>query len=830
MEQKRPRGREKFVSGKSATVTKKDTAQNFGGPAGNTHGYESRKNDHSRPKGVSRAARAGGGGGILLVLLVLYFLFNGNGQSAEVLSGVLGELSGQGQSPQTVMTQLTQAPIATAKPKATATPAAKITATPKTESDASAVRPKYTALRGNGKDTVTIMVYMCGTDLESRYGMATKDLNEMLNAGISDKINLIVETGGCSRWQNSLMSNSVNQIYKVQANGLVTLKKDFGKKSMTDPKNLSEFIRFCAEEYPADRYALIMWDHGGGSVSGYGYDETMKSRGSMTLDRFGTALEDGGVKFDFIGFDACLMATIETCIVCEPYADYLIASEETEPGVGWYYTEWLKELSSNTSTATVKLGKKIVDTFTEECSRKVPSDKTTLSVIDLAEFGAYVPEALRGFAMETTRLAEGQRGGVVMDARAQTREFSSQSKIDQVDMIDLALRIGTPEAKKLAEAVARVVKYNRTSRSMSHANGLSVYFPYKKSSAVSNAVAVYDKIGMEKAYTECIKNYGSLNVGGQAASYQMGSSGLGGLYEMLLGTGNGGGAAANGDYYGGSLIGSLFGSMQGDVPVGDIGSLFGTLLGNRSIPGSEWLNTELISANEGLISESVLSPEDLKIVNRNGRNIVAVPEDRWQYVSGLALNVFFDDGEGGYIDLGVDNTFEFDDEGNLLAEYDGTWLALDGHIVPYYLSDTEEDAETGAYCYRGYVPALFTGTRTESGTGKTIEIERQRVEIMIVFDDSVPRGKVVGFRPVYTGGETETIAKGGILPENGDMFSFVCDYYSENGDFENNYELNDPWIVNGEPSIENMTVEGGGLFASYRFTDRFGNEYWTEKF
>ena len=74
-------------------------------------------------------------------------------------------------------------------------------------------RAKYTKLLGNGQDTVTIMIYLCGTDLESKSGMATRDLMEMTKANISDKINIIVYTGGCARWQNQVLSTKLNQIY-----------------------------------------------------------------------------------------------------------------------------------------------------------------------------------------------------------------------------------------------------------------------------------------------------------------------------------------------------------------------------------------------------------------------------------------------------------------------------------------------------------------------------------------------------------------------------------------------------------------------------------------
>ena len=160
-------------------------------------------------------------------------------------------------------------------------------------------RAKRTVLKGNGADTVTVMVYLCGTDLESQGGMATSDLNEMLYATISDRVNIIVETGGTSRWRNSVISNTSNQRYRATAEGLQLLQGDLGKRSMVDPATLADFIRYCKANYPADRYELVLWDHGGGSITGYGYDQLFPND-SMTVSEIGTALKNGGCTFDFV--------------------------------------------------------------------------------------------------------------------------------------------------------------------------------------------------------------------------------------------------------------------------------------------------------------------------------------------------------------------------------------------------------------------------------------------------------------------------------------------------------------------------------------------------
>ena len=134
---------------------------------------------------------------------------------------------------------------------------------------------------------------------------------------------------------------------------------------------------------------------------GYAHDEFYPND-TMTVDEISTALKNGGVKFDWIGFDACLMANMETAIAVEPYADYLIASEETEPGTGWYYTNWLSQLAGNTSLPTTSIGKAIIDDFIQASYQSSSRDKTTLSLIDLAEFSGTIPGIFSEFSKEIT--------------------------------------------------------------------------------------------------------------------------------------------------------------------------------------------------------------------------------------------------------------------------------------------------------------------------------------------------------------------------------------------------------------------------------------------
>ncbi|MBO4457938.1 MAG: peptidase C11 [Butyrivibrio sp.] len=657
-------------------------------------------------------------------------------------------------------------------------------------------RAKRTVIKGNGEDTITIMVYMCGADLESRGAMATRDIQEMMKADLGDKINLIVYTGGSKQWQNNVVSSSTNQIYQIRDGKMNLLVDNVGNLPMTKPSTLSSYIKWSASNFPADRYELIFWNHGGGSTGGYGYDEKFQTAGSMSLAGINTALKDGGVIFDFVGFDTCLMATVENALVVSNYADYLIASEETEPGVGWYYTDWLTELGKNTSMETINIGKNIIDSFTDACAQSCPGQKTTLSITDLAELSQTVPSELSDFSKSTSDMINSDNYKTVSSARGNTREFAS-AKIDQVDLVDFANRLGTEDAKNLAEVLKNAIKYNRASSNMTNAYGLSIYFPYKKTSKVDSMVNTYEDIGMDEEYAKCIQSFASLEVAGQVAA--------GGSSSPLP-----------------SLFGELSGGGSSDTSAEMITQLLTTFLSSdfSSISGLNSSNTQFlgksldvekaanyIAANR--FDENAL----LWTQNSAGEAVITLSEDQWSLVQNLALNMFYDDGEG-YIDLGKDNVFDFDDEGNLRSQDDKTWLAIDGNVVAYYVVDIQGTQDS--YAITGRVPCLLNG---------------EKANIILVFDSENEDGYVAGVTFDYVEGETETVAKNLTELNEGDKIDFTCDYYSYDKVFQDSYMLGEQYTVNGAMSdmkISNVSVGDGTALETYCFTDIYGQEHWTE--
>ncbi len=300
----------------------------------------------------------------------------------------------------------------------------------------------------------TIMMYVCGSNLETNGGMASYNFHQILKANFSedDDVKFVIMTGGSNKWKleseylcdpdnlgiatdntgNHVVSGEYNQVWEargadaaenpgkmvlVDADG-VTGAKDKAVKSenelMTDPEVLKAFIDYSVANYPAEKYDLILWDHGGGPVSGYGADEHDTENKHMSFTGIVDAISDNNVvdtdddgvqdsKFDFVDFDACLMGSVELNLVLADYADYYIASPETEPGYGQDYTGWLDQLGTDPEYDTFKLGEIIVDDFFAfyDSGEGVGQDGT-LAVVDLQKLVA----TETGFVSTITEMAD----------------------------------------------------------------------------------------------------------------------------------------------------------------------------------------------------------------------------------------------------------------------------------------------------------------------------------------------------------------------------------------------------------------------------------------
>ena len=636
------------------------------------------------------------------------------------------------------------------------------------------------------------MIYMCGTDLESRNGMGTSDLSEISRATVSDKVNILIYTGGCQRWKNSVVSSRVNQIYQAKNGGVQCLVADDGDRVMTDPETLTRFIKWCTKNFPANRNELIFWDHGGGSVSGYGYDEKHARAGSMSLPSIKKAVKNSGAVFDIIGFDACLMATAENALALSDYADYLLASEETEPGTGWYYTDWITALSRNTSMATTDLGKKIIDDFITTSAKQCRGQSTTLSLVDLAELKQTFPKSFTSFAKDISGLLDNREYTTIASARRNTREFGRSARINQYDLVHLAKNLGTDDALALADTVLSAVKYNRTSSDMTNSYGLAVYFP-SQNSWTDSMSQTYQQLNLDTEYAGCFRRIAAVQEAGQAAS---------------------GGSHSLGDLLGGSLFGSSGTDYFGTSSGGDMmGALLGSLFSGRSMGD---YSTDFIEESgysqadlESMLAGNTLDPDQLVWTRSGNRYSIHLSPQQWSLVETVEQNMFFDDGEG-YIDLGLDTLYEISEDGDLVCRPDRYWISINRQPVAYYHISTTITDE--GMITIGRVPCLLNG---------------DRANLIIVFDPEYPDGYVAGAVSDYVNDETETVAKSMIGLKVGDEIDFLCDYYTYDQEYQDSYYLGETMTIEGAPEITSTDVGEGGVMISYRFTDIYGQRYWT---
>jgi hypothetical protein len=441
---------------------------------------------------------------------------------------------------------------------------------------------------------------------------------------------------------------------------------------------------------------------------------------------------------------------------------------------------------------TLEIGKNIVDDFVTVCAQKCSGQKTTLSVVDLAELSATAPEELKDFSNATSGMLQGNEYKTVSNARSSAREFSSSSRIDQVDLVSFAYKMGTQEGQDLANALLGAIKYNRTSSNMTDAYGLSIYFPYQRVSKVDSAVATFEAIGMDDDYMRCIQQFASMETGGQAVSGGASNplfSLLGGSYE----------SASSGSA---DMISQLLGGLLG----GDLGGVSGLTGSNSAFLGR---GLDVDSAAQYLFENRFDAGQLVWHSGSTGQPVITLDEQQWGMIQGLELNVFYDDG-AGYIDLGLDNVYEFTDAAELLGVYDGTWLAINDQPVAYYHEETYDDGTN--YMITGRVPVMLND---------------ERAELILVFDNDHPSGYIAGARFDYRDGETETVAKALTELTAGDRIDFLCDYYGYDGSYQDSYMMGDPMTVTDDMVISNVYIDASRANATYRFTDIYNQTYWT---
>ena len=611
--------------------------------------------------------------------------------------------------------------------------------------------------QGNASDTYTLMLYMCASDLESECGFATEDLNEIMYGYTAGNLNVIVQTGGTAEWQNTVVADDRCQRYRVTEDGLELVDDSLGMQNMADSATLTDFIQYCSSNYAADHYGLVLWDHGGGVVGGYGYDENFGGD-SMSLTEMSRALGDASVHLDMLGFDACLMANFETCLMAAPYADYLIASEEPEPGCGWYYTDWIGKLSENCGIPPKRYGRQIIDDYITESGWDSPSMYSTLGMFDLQQVTQKLLPALSQFSDDAVQQLSAGEYRRISQSRSNTRAVY-QSELDHIDLLDYAQHSQSETADQLEQAVSDCVVYYRETENGSGDNGLSILFPYYDLSALDTLEEMYQTLGYDDAYPAFLEQFANVMAGGQIS---------------VSGFSNTQNHAAASEYSGFQWF---------DADAGYDESYYETYSADLSL---------------------------LETTEVDGRWVLELSEEDWEIVNDAAMQMFavYD---GFYVDMGLDDYCEFDDYGNLIVEYDQTWVALDGQVVPFFHESYTSDGDSFFTC--GSVPCVYNGIDAE---------------IVLVWDTEHPSGYAAGVRPVYT----DSVAAKGLYDIcDGDTFQVYYDIYDEDLNYVETMTLDDE-IFTVQDSLEvgyaDAAEQLGDTFIYYVLEDIYNNTYYTD--
>jgi hypothetical protein len=351
----------------------------------------------------------------------------------------------------------------------------------------------------------TVMLYMIGSDLESEGNEGSANLQAITRAKSSPYLNFAIQTGGAK----SVGWDRVRRL-TVSANALQE-HSELGELNMGTADALADFMRWSAQTYPADEYVLVLWSHGAGSVNLGGQDYGLVGpdevfADSLTAREIEVALQTAKSKHQvspaMIGFDACLMGTVEVASLLRPYAGFLLASQELEPGNGWDYQAWVEALANKPEMTAAGLGKVIVDTYFEQYKNRPDADALTLSVVDLAKLEGLVASA-DAWAQSVMPSLQRSPDSVWEFARARSasENYGRSGRFDagMVDMKDFVQKVAlkysgpskdavpadakadaqriTSQTKQLMKSLEQAVAYTRSSPSRAWSSGLSTFVP-----------------------------------------------------------------------------------------------------------------------------------------------------------------------------------------------------------------------------------------------------------------------------------------------------------------------------------------------------------------
>lgn len=345
----------------------------------------------------------------------------------------------------------------------------------------------------------TVLVYLnADNDLEP-YGIL--NMNQMEQIGSSDKVKIVVQMDrspmynssngdwkGCRRYY--VTKDTTDPEISVSGNINSTLLENMGDVDMGDPNTLRNFIKWGQENYPADHYCLVIWNHGSGWRSATSNAIKTIPRNISFDDTSGTsiktidmpyALEGSPQPIDLVAMDASLMQMLEIAYEVRDNAPLLVGSEESPPGEGYPYNLWLGKLHASPGMSARQLGQAIAKDYVDYYAEPGNEYPVTESVVDLANVGNVAKAADDLAAAILPHMSTD--AAALRTARLNAQAYAFDYYRDLIDYAGLVNQmIPDPDIttayNNLQTALASAVIYEKhTGSSVSRSHGLSIYLP-----------------------------------------------------------------------------------------------------------------------------------------------------------------------------------------------------------------------------------------------------------------------------------------------------------------------------------------------------------------
>lgn len=371
-----------------------------------------------------------------------------------------------------------------------------------------------TFIFGGPKKNRTFMIYMVGSDLESNGSFGTYDLEDVVNANIDlDNNNVILMVGGSKEWHNFVDADEIG-LYRLEKDGFTKIT-DYPVSSMGSSENLTKFLNYSHNKYPAKEYDLIFWNHGLGSV---GLEDDELSEDFLNIEELDIALKNSyfnNEKLEVVIFNNCLAGNIHFATVMSKYANYMVGSEEV-----MYVASIIDRLNFIGDVTLNDNGFSTAKHYVDKTdasmnflnSVSVEQYDSTLAVIDLSKIDALNNSINKFFES----LNVDQNYFNVTRARMMLHTYSGDADYvyDTVDLYELveALKPFSSDqriAEELKGNLQAAVKYN--SALNSHSNGLSIYFPFYGNTNYIEAHLYYFGRLWNNSYLDFITNYYETN-------------------------------------------------------------------------------------------------------------------------------------------------------------------------------------------------------------------------------------------------------------------------------------------------------------------------------